>query len=70
MDKVKYLTVAQVAERLNAAGYPDKVDTIRRAIDRGVYGKQGDDWYRTESGYRMVKSSAVDALLERRRSGQ
>lgn len=70
VEKVEYLTVAQVTERLNAAGYPDKVDTVRRDIDRGRYGQQGGTWYRTPSGYRMVKASVVRAEVERRRSGQ
>lgn len=71
MDDTKpHLTVAEVADRLAAAGYADKVDTIRRAIDKGTYGEQGTDWYRTESGYRMVRPAAVDAVIERRRAPQ
>lgn len=68
-DAKGHLTVLEVQERLRAAGYTDSLDTIRRAIDRGVYGRRGTDWYRTESGYRMVRPTAVDALIERRRAG-
>lgn len=64
-----HLTVQEVQERLREAGYPDSVDTIRRAIDRGTYGDEGRDWYRTETGYRMVRPAAVDAVIARRQRG-
>lgn len=43
----RWLTVEQVRAQLAEAGYDDSRDTVRRAIDRGVYGADGDDWYRT-----------------------
>lgn len=69
MGDAPYLRIAEVRARLAAAGYPDSDDTIRRAVDRGTYGVQGQDWYRSESGYRYVSSSAVDAVIARRRAG-
>lgn len=66
----EWLTVKQVVARLQAAGYDDKVDSVRRAIDAGHYGKRGEDWFRTESGYRKVSPAAVDAVIERRKQGQ
>lgn len=65
----EYLTLGDVVNRLRAAGYPDSRQTVRRAIDRGTYGAEGIDWYRTETGYRMVRSLAVDAVIARRRRG-
>lgn len=64
----RWLTVTEVQARLKAAGYPDSLATIRRAVDAGKYGPQGDAWYKTEGGsYRMVSTEAVDALIARRR---
>lgn len=63
-----YLTIGRVVARLREAGYPDTVDIVRAAIDRGLYGVEGHDWYRTESGYRMVRPAAVDAVIARRRT--
>jgi predicted nucleic acid-binding Zn ribbon protein len=66
----EWLTVQQVADAFRAAGYPDSPATLRRMIDAGEFGAQGDGWYRTErGGYRMVKRSAVDAFLRRRADG-
>lgn len=69
MGDPPYLKISEVRARLAAAGYPDSVDTIRRDLDRGTYGVQGQDWYRADSGYRYVSSSAVDAVIARRRAG-
>lgn len=67
----EWLTVQQVADAFRAAGYPDSTATLRRMIDAGEFGAQGDGWYRTErGGYRMVKRSAVDDFLRRRAEGQ
>ncbi|MFG1776588.1 helix-turn-helix domain-containing protein [Micromonospora sp. NPDC049048] len=67
----EWLTVQQVADAFRAAGYPDSAATLRRMIDAGEFGAQGDGWYRTErGGYRMVKRSAVDDFLRRRAEGQ
>ncbi|GGM14455.1 hypothetical protein [Micromonospora yangpuensis] len=63
----EWLTVQQVAEAVQAAGYPDSVHTIRRRIDAGRFGEQGKDWYRSESGYRFVRPDAVKAFIRRRR---
>lgn len=65
-----WLTVQQVTDIVRAAGYPDSVDTIRRRIDAGSFGKQGEDWYRTESGYRMVRHAAVSEFIARRRQAE
>ncbi|WP_431728261.1 hypothetical protein [Verrucosispora sp. TAA-831] len=66
----EWLTVQQVMDAVRAAGYPDKIDTLRRRIDGGHFGEQGKDWYRTESGYRMVAPAAVEAFLRRRQEAQ
>jgi len=63
-----YLTVAQVRQRLIAAGFRDSGQTIRRLVDRGHFGVEGTDWYLTEIGrYRMVAADAVDRLITHRR---
>lgn len=62
-----YLTIGEVAARLRDAGYGDTMGMVRAAIDRGVYGEQGIDWYRAESGYRMVRPAAVDRVIAGRR---
>ena len=65
-----YLTINQVRERLLAAGYNDSSQTLRRLLDDGELGPEGDTWYRTERGrYRMVSPSAVDQLIARRKAG-
>ncbi|SCL21566.1 hypothetical protein [Micromonospora inyonensis] len=64
-----WLTVKQVTDVVQAAGYPDKVDTIRRRVDAGKFGEQGQDWYRSESGYRFVRRAAVEEFIRRRRAG-
>jgi hypothetical protein len=64
-----HLTVTEIQQRLRAAGYTDSLTKIRDHIDRGFYGVEGQDWYRTDTGYRMVLPSAVDAVIARRRSG-
>jgi hypothetical protein len=64
----RWLTINQVVERLRAAGYDDTGATIRRMVDAGDFGKEGEGWYRTERGkYRMVAPAVVDALIARRR---
>jgi predicted nucleic acid-binding Zn ribbon protein len=64
----RWLTINQVVERLRAAGYDDTGATLRRMVDAGDFGVEGDGWYRTERGkYRMVAAAAVDALIARRR---
>jgi hypothetical protein len=63
-----WLKVSEVAARLREAGYTDSLDTIRRGVDRGHYGDKGTGWYVTDTGYRMVSSAAVDALISRRSS--
>jgi hypothetical protein len=62
-----WLTIKEVVDLVRAAGYTDSADTVRRAIDVGRYGTEGKDWYRTDSGYRMVTPAAVAANIERRR---
>lgn len=70
-DVADWLTVQQVTDLVRAAGYPDSVDTIRRRIDAGSFGQRGKDWYRTESGYRLVRPAAVDEFIAaRRRQGE
>lgn len=64
-----HLTVTEIQQRLRAAGYTDSLTKIRDHIDRGFYGTEGEDWYRTETGYRMVRPGAVDAVIARRQSG-
>lgn len=67
-----YITIGAVVARLHDAGYGDTIGAVRAAIDRGVYGEQGIDWYRAESGYRMVRPAAVDRVVagrRRRRAG-
>ncbi|MFI5852249.1 hypothetical protein ACIA7R_31240 [Micromonospora chalcea] len=65
-----WLTVKRVTELVQAAGYPDSVDTIRRRVDAGEFGARGDTWYRSETGYRYVRESAVREFLRRRTEGQ
>lgn len=67
---VEWLTVQQAAAMIQAAGYPDSVATIRRRIDAGRFGEQGEDWYRSESGYRFVRPAAVEAFIRRRKDAQ
>ncbi|MFD0819330.1 hypothetical protein [Micromonospora zhanjiangensis] len=55
-----------MTDQVQAAGYPDSVDTIRRRVDRGEFGARGQDWYRSESGYRYVQPAAVHEFLRRR----
>jgi len=62
-----WLTVQQVTDLVRAAGYPDSVDTIRRRIDAGAFGERGKDWYRSETGYRLVRPAAVDRFITARR---
>ncbi|MFC6017826.1 NUDIX domain-containing protein [Plantactinospora solaniradicis] len=63
-----YLTISQVHTRLRDAGFTDSTQTIRRLIDDGQFGAEGEDWYRTErGGYRMISIGAVDRLIGRRR---
>lgn len=66
----EWLTVQRVTDAVQAAGYPDSVDTIRRRIDAGEFGQRGEDWYRSESGYRFVQPAAVEAFIRRRREAQ
>lgn len=66
----EYLSLGEVVDLLRAAGYPDSRQTVRRAIDRGTYGAEGDAWYRTETGQRKVKRGHVEALIARRQGGQ
>lgn len=67
-EEKPYLTIGKAVARLHKAGYGDTADQVRAAIDKGVYGAEGRDWYRTESGYRMVRPAAVDAVIARRRA--
>jgi hypothetical protein len=65
-----HLTIKQVRDRLLAAGYNDSGQTIRRLLDDGELGVEGEDWYRTERGrYRKVTPAAVDRLIARRKTG-
>ena len=66
----EWLTVQQVAAMVQAAGYPDSVDTTRRRIDAGKFGSRGVDWYRAESGYRYVRPAAVKEFIRRRQAGE
>lgn len=69
--KPGYLTVNQVRTRLLDAGYTDSGSTIRRLLDEGAFGPEGEDWYRTErGGYRMISAAAVDRLIGRRKSAR
>lgn len=70
VDVADWLTVKRVAELVQAAGYPDSVDTIRRRVDAGEFGARGQDWYRSETGYRYVKPAAVEEFLRKRQDGQ
>lgn len=70
MAEQQWLTVQRVKERFTAAGWPDSADTIRRRIDAGEFGARGEDWYRSESGYRYVRPAAVEAFLRRRKQAQ
>lgn len=63
-----WLTIGEVVERLQAAGWPDSEWKVRRDIDGGVYGERGKDWYADErSRYRYVRPEAVDRVIARRR---
>ncbi|MEU7771207.1 hypothetical protein AB0C44_07765 [Micromonospora taraxaci] len=66
----EWLTVQQATDLVQAAGYPDSADTIRRRIDGGKFGKQGEDWYRAESGYRYVTPAAVAEFIRKRKAGE
>lgn len=64
-----HLTVTEIQQRLRASGYTDSLTKIRDDIDRGHYGVEGTDWYRTEAQYRMVRPAAVAAVIARRSRG-
>lgn len=66
----EWLTVQRVTDLVQSAGYPDSVDTIRRRIDAGEFGQRGEDWYRSESGYRYVRPAAVESFIQSRRASQ
>ncbi|WP_143194229.1 hypothetical protein [Micromonospora sp. CB01531] len=59
-----------MTELVQAAGYPDSVDTIRRRVDSGEFGARGRDWYRSETGYRYVAPAAVEEFIRKRREAQ
>jgi hypothetical protein len=67
VEEKPWWTIKDVVARLHAAGYTDSRDKVRRGIDAGHYGQQGEDWHISESGYRYVKPAAVEALIARRR---
>ena len=39
--------------------------TAIRMVDSGEFGREGRDWWRTPSGIRKVRSSAVDTYIRR-----
>lgn len=63
-----HLTLKEMRAAFVAAGYADSEATIRRMIDSGDFGAQGDTWYRTRGGQRRVRESAVRAVLAERAS--
>ncbi|MGW3888869.1 hypothetical protein ACWD69_09280 [Micromonospora chokoriensis] len=66
----EWLSARQATDLIQAAGYPDSLDTVRRRIDAGKFGEQGKDWYRAESGYRYVTPAAVAEFIRKRRDGE